>query len=120
MFSILVGALLSSIKQFDKESIKEALAGTIAIFVTMFFAGIISSQFNIDLVPLALVLFIALLGTLIYSFFKKDASKIFLVIFSLYIYLVRFLLNIVQYLRQYLSINTKWRLYNMDPKFFYN
>ena len=85
MFSILVGALLSSIKQFDKESIKEALAGTIAIFVTMFFAGIISSQFNIDLVPLALVLFIALLGTLIYSFFKKDASKIFLVIFSLYI-----------------------------------
>ena len=85
MFSILVGALLSSVKQFDKEAVKEALAGTIAIFTTMFIAGVISSQFNIDLVPLALGLFFALLGTLIYSFFKKDASKIFLVIFALYV-----------------------------------
>ena len=52
LLSILVGALMSSVKNLDKEALKEALAGTIGIFVVMFLAGVASTQFNIDMVPI--------------------------------------------------------------------
>ena len=85
LLSILVGALMSSVKNLDKEALKEALAGTIGIFVVMFLAGVASTQFNIDMVPIALGLFFVYLATLFVSFFKRGTSKIFVAIFSAFI-----------------------------------
>lgn len=85
ILSVVVGALMSSLRTFDDEALKEALASTIGIFVVMFMAGVISTQFKIDMVPVALGLFALYLITLFVSFFKKGSSRVFVPIFALFI-----------------------------------
>lgn len=85
VISVLVGALMSSLRTFDDEALKEALAATIGIFVVMFMAGVVSTQFNIDMVPVALGLFALYLLTLFVSFFKRGSSRVFVPIFALFI-----------------------------------
>ena len=85
ILSVLTGALMSSLRTFDDEALKEALAATVGIFVVMFMAGVISTQFNIDMIPVALGLFALYLITLVVSVFKKGSSKVFVPIFALFI-----------------------------------
>lgn len=85
ILSVLTGALMSSLRTFDDEALKEALAATVGIFVVMFIAGVISTQFNIDMIPVALGLFALYLITLVVSVFKKGSSKVFVPIFALFI-----------------------------------
>ena len=85
MFSMLIGMLFSSFKNVEKSALQEALAGTIALFFGMLMAGVISSQFKVDLLPLYFLLFIIYIVALFMSIFKSNMSKVFVPLFALFI-----------------------------------
>ena len=92
IISTLFGAILGAVRNLDKSVIQETLLDITGVFVSMFILGIVSVQFNVNILPLALVLFMTLIGLMIrratLSREKKGTlSKAFVVLFAFYILL---------------------------------
>jgi FtsH-binding integral membrane protein len=90
IISILFGSILGAARNLDKDTIQETLSDILGVFVAMFALGVISVQFNVDIFPLALLLFVGLIGLMVsravVSKEKKGAlSKAFVIVFAMYI-----------------------------------
>ena len=90
IISALFGSILGVVRNLDKDTIQETLGDIIGVFVAMFVLGLISVQFNVNIFPLALLLFVSLIALMIsraaVSREKRGAfSKAFVVLFAIYI-----------------------------------
>lgn len=90
LISALFGAILGVVRNLDKDVVQETLRDIFGVFVAMFVLGAVSVQFNVNIFPLALLLFMGLIGLMItrltLSREKKGVlSKAFVVLFALYV-----------------------------------
>jgi hypothetical protein len=90
VISSLLGAILGATRNIDKDVLRETMASIVGVFVSMFMLGVASVQFNINILPLALILFMGLAGLMITRLSlskekKGSLSKAFVVLFALYI-----------------------------------
>lgn len=90
IISALFGSILGVVRNLDKDTVQETLRDIIGVFVAMFVLGLVSVQFNVNIFPLALLLFVSLIALMIgraaVSREKRGAfSKAFVVLFAIYI-----------------------------------
>ena len=97
IFSLIFGILLARLNRVNKTVLMSALVGTVSVFIVMFFLGILTIYYKMDLNYLALFLFICLIMLIISGFIfmfcgvTSTTYKIYLyiglVVFALYIML---------------------------------
>jgi len=83
LISALIGAYIS-----PQADAKESLLEVVGIFIALFVLGLLSVQFGLDLRPMGIFLFLALLALLVSRLFspgKKKYAKIGSLIFALFV-----------------------------------
>lgn len=91
VISALFGSLLTTFRNLDPRLVQETLSDILVVFVSMFALGVVSVQFNVNVLPLAILMFMTLTGLMVarltMSREKRGAlSKAFVVLFALYIF----------------------------------
>lgn len=90
IISGLFGSLLTTFRTLDSRIVQETLSDILVVFASMFALGLVSVQFNVDILPLAILMFMTLTGLMVaratMSKEKRGSlSKAFVVLFALYI-----------------------------------